>query len=99
MNGPAGTRGWLDFAGYDLQRLALVAGQSPFFAYSREAIADNVARLRAAFPDEISWFYSLKANPWAPVWASRLRMRSRIQTTLGNFKTHPRCDCAKSGSK
>lgn len=67
MSGSAGARGWLDFGGYDLQRLALMAGQTPFFAYDRQAIADNVAKLRATFPDEISWFYSLKANPWAPV--------------------------------
>jgi diaminopimelate decarboxylase len=57
----------LRFSRYDLRELALIAGRTPFFAYSRETISGRIAQLRTIFPEAVHWYYSLKANPWGPI--------------------------------
>jgi diaminopimelate decarboxylase len=48
---------------WDLRKLSHIAGSTPFFAYSREAIKSRVASLRAIFGQRVSISYSVKANP------------------------------------
>src|SRR3974390_3336975 len=61
------TEQWLEFGGLDLRRISLIAGSTPFFAYSRQSLGGAVAGLRSAFPEGISFYYSLKANHWEPI--------------------------------
>jgi diaminopimelate decarboxylase len=59
--------GQLIVAGKTVRELALIAGQTPFYAYDLEAIARRVAELRAALPNEIRIHYAVKANPMPAV--------------------------------
>ncbi|MFI8423315.1 alanine racemase [Streptomyces sp. NPDC085479] len=43
------------------------AGRTPVYAYSRSALGDAVARVRAASPRGAGLYYSLKANPYPGV--------------------------------
>ncbi|MFD5770258.1 alanine racemase [Streptomyces sp. NPDC127049] len=43
------------------------AGRTPVYAYSRSALRDAVARVRAASPADAGLYYSLKANPYPGV--------------------------------
>ena len=49
--------------GVPLRQLAAQVGQTPFYAYDREAITRRVRELREALPDGISLHYAIKANP------------------------------------
>jgi len=53
--------------GMNIRQLAAFAGQTPFYAYSREAISTRVAQLRRSLPDRISIHYAIKANPMPAV--------------------------------
>jgi diaminopimelate decarboxylase len=53
----------LQIAGMPLTRLAERVGSTPFYAYSRRAIADRVVLLRAHVPPEVELHYAVKANP------------------------------------
>jgi diaminopimelate decarboxylase len=53
----------LQIAGMSLTRLAERVGSTPFYAYSRQAIADRVAALREHLPPEVELHYAVKANP------------------------------------
>ena len=55
--------GELIVGGQPLSRLAARVGQTPFYAYDRDAIARRVAELRAALPPAIELHYAMKANP------------------------------------
>lgn len=55
--------GELLVGGQPLSRLAARVGQTPFYAYDRDAIARRVAELRAALPPAIELHYAMKANP------------------------------------
>ena len=53
--------------GIPLPRLAARVGQTPFYAYSRAAITQRVAELRAALPQDVHLHYAMKANPMPAV--------------------------------
>lgn len=53
--------------GQTLVQLTARAGQTPFYAYDRQAIAARVADLRAALPARVQLHYAVKANPMPAV--------------------------------
>jgi diaminopimelate decarboxylase len=53
--------------GIRLPRLAARVGQTPFYAYSRAAMTQRVAELRAALPADVHLHYAMKANPMPAV--------------------------------
>ncbi len=53
--------------GIPLPRLAARVGQTPFYAYSRAAMTQRVAELRAALPADVHLHYAMKANPMPAV--------------------------------
>ena len=53
--------------GIPLRRLALQIGQTPFYAYDRDAMSERLRRLREHLPDGISIHYAIKANPMPAV--------------------------------
>nr|WP_200953771.1 MULTISPECIES: pyridoxal-dependent decarboxylase, exosortase A system-associated [unclassified Duganella] len=53
--------------GIPLPRLAARVGQTPFYAYSRAAMTQRVAELRAALPPDVHLHYAMKANPMPAV--------------------------------
>lgn len=53
--------------GMPLTRLAEQVGQTPFYAYDREAMSRRVHALRESLPDGISLHYAMKANPMPAV--------------------------------
>ena len=53
--------------GMTLRELAAQVGQTPFYAYDREAMTRRVRELREALPDGISVHYAIKANPMPAV--------------------------------
>jgi diaminopimelate decarboxylase len=53
--------------GIPLPRLAQRVGQTPFYAYSRAAMTQRVAELRAALPADVHLHYAMKANPMPAV--------------------------------
>jgi diaminopimelate decarboxylase len=55
--------GELLVGGIPLSRLAARVGQTPFFAYDRQLLAQRVAQLRTALPASIKLHYAMKANP------------------------------------
>ena len=81
--------------GETLERLALRAGSTPFFAYDRDLITERVAHLRAELPAAIGLSYAMKANPMPAVVqhvaglvdsidvASGLELRTALDTPIG----------------
>lgn len=59
--------GELAIDGTKLSHLAERAGQTPFYAYSRSAIARQVSGLRAQLPAALQLHYAIKANPMPAV--------------------------------
>jgi diaminopimelate decarboxylase len=57
----------LSIGGVSLTRLALQAGTTPFFAYSRQRIDEQVGLLRRYLPADVGLHYSVKANPFLPL--------------------------------
>jgi diaminopimelate decarboxylase len=57
----------LEVAGRPLTRLVEEAGGTPLFVYSRDAMAERVAALRAAMPTSLRLHYAMKANPMPAV--------------------------------
>jgi diaminopimelate decarboxylase len=55
--------GELIVGGIPLTRLAVRAGQAPFYAYDRGLLSSRVAELRAALPPAVKLHYAMKANP------------------------------------
>ncbi len=55
--------GELLVGGIPLTRLAARVGQTPFYAYDRQLLAQRVAQLRTALPASIKLHYAMKANP------------------------------------
>ncbi len=51
------------FGGQTLARLALRAGQTPFYAYSRNLIQERIRSLRAQLDPNVHLHYAIKANP------------------------------------
>ena len=50
-----------------LTRLAQRVGQTPFYAYDRQALTERVKQLRLAMPQALKIHYALKANPMPAV--------------------------------
>ncbi len=50
-----------------LSQLAASVGQTPFYAYDRNVIKEQVDTLRDVFPEEIHLHYAIKANPMPAV--------------------------------
>ena len=46
-----------------MRELATRVGQTPFYAYDREAMSQRVHDLRETLPEQISIHYAIKANP------------------------------------
>lgn len=59
--------GQLIIGGMPLNRLAERIGQTPFYAYDREALSQRVNQLRQAMPAELKIHYAMKANPMPAV--------------------------------
>ncbi|MBA3054753.1 MAG: pyridoxal-dependent decarboxylase, exosortase A system-associated [Sphingomonadales bacterium] len=59
--------GELAIAGRTAADLVEQAGGTPLFVYSRQLIADRIARLRAAMPGDLAIHYAVKANPYLPI--------------------------------
>jgi len=57
------SNGELVIGGIPLSRLAARVGQTPFYAYDRQLLAQRVAQLRTALPASIKLHYAMKANP------------------------------------
>ncbi len=57
----------LTIGGLKLGRLAAQVGQTPFYAYDREAMTRRVLELRETLPEGISIHYAMKANPMPAV--------------------------------
>ena len=55
--------GELCIGGEKLSLLAERVGQTPFYAYERDALKRRVAELRAALPQAVKLHYAMKANP------------------------------------
>ncbi|MFT3847217.1 MAG: pyridoxal-dependent decarboxylase, exosortase A system-associated [Propionivibrio sp.] len=55
--------GELLVGGIPLTRLAARVGQTPFYAYDRQLLAQRIATLRAALPPAVKIHYAMKANP------------------------------------
>ena len=53
--------------GITLRQLAAQVGQTPFYAYDREAMTRRVRELRETLPEGISIHYAIKANPMPAV--------------------------------
>lgn len=61
--------GELHIGGQALSTLAAQLGQTPFYAYDRQAIARRFEMLRASLPPTIRLHYAIKANPFPPLMA------------------------------
>jgi diaminopimelate decarboxylase len=59
--------GNLCVGGVPLSRLVERVGSTPFYAYSRAAMTETVARLRRALPQSVHLHYAIKANPMPAV--------------------------------
>jgi diaminopimelate decarboxylase len=57
----------LVIGGVPVSQLAAQVGQTPFYAYDREAMTRRVYQLREALPDGLSLHYAVKANPMPAV--------------------------------
>lgn len=66
-HGFAVINGQLCPGGITLSRLAARIGQTPFYAYDRQALTQRVRQLREAMPAELKIHYAMKANPMPAV--------------------------------
>lgn len=57
----------LQLGGQSLVDLAARIGQTPFYAYDRDAMTRRVALLRRSLPEGLSLHYAIKANPMPAV--------------------------------
>jgi diaminopimelate decarboxylase len=56
-----------EVGGTPLDRLAVIVGSTPFFAYDRARLTERVALLRSTLPRGIELGYAVKANPMPAV--------------------------------
>lgn len=63
MQGFEVSGGELLIGGQPLSALMAQVGQTPFYAYDRERIAQRVAEVRAVLPAGVDLHYAIKANP------------------------------------
>jgi diaminopimelate decarboxylase len=50
-----------------LRQLAQRVGQTPFYAYDRQALTQRVQQLRQSMPPQLKIHYAMKANPMPAV--------------------------------
>ena len=62
-----GGDGSLAVGGRAVEPLVEQAGGTPLFVYDRERIGEQIARFRAAMPDNVALHYAMKANPYPPL--------------------------------
>lgn len=85
----------LVIAGRTAEELAAIAGGEPLYVYSRQAIAQKIARVRSLLPAQVKLHYAVKANPYSPVVqcmasyvdgfdvASRKELQIALETGIG----------------
>ncbi len=84
--------GELLLGGIPLTRLAARAGHSPFYAYDRSIISNNVASLRNSLPSEIHLHYAIKANPMPAVVQHLAKLTDGLDVaSLGELRTALDC--------
>jgi len=54
----------LVIGGKTISQIDKLIGSTPFYAYDKTLIANNVANLKSALPDKIQLHYAIKANPY-----------------------------------
>ena len=59
--------GWLCLGGRPAHELVEEAGGTPLFVYDKAVVGGQVARFRAAMPDNVALHYAVKANPYGPL--------------------------------
>ncbi len=70
----ADANGCLLIGGWNAEALVAEAGGTPLFVYDTRRVADQVARFRAAFPQEVALHYAVKANPYGPLLEAMAEM-------------------------
>ena len=79
--------GELLIGGIPLSRLADRVGQTPFYAYDRQLLAERVATLRAALPPAVKIHYAMKANPMPALVGHLVRLVDGIDVaSAGELK-------------
>ena len=76
--------GQLQVNGVSVIRLAVRAGQTPFFAYDRQKLSERVAQLRKHIPPEIHLHYAMKANPMPAVVQHMAGLVDGLDVASGN---------------
>lgn len=66
--------GCLLIGGSNAEALVGQAGGTPLFVYDTRRVADQVARFRAAFPQDVALHYAVKANPYGPLLEAMAEM-------------------------
>jgi len=54
----------LVIGGKTISQIEQLIGSTPFYAYDKSLIAENVTRLKLALPEKIKLHYAIKANPY-----------------------------------
>jgi diaminopimelate decarboxylase len=75
--------GCLLVGGISLRRLALRAGQTPFYAYDRALLSERVAYVRRHLPKEVLLHYAIKANPMPAVVNHMARLVDGLDVASG----------------
>lgn len=75
--------GELAIGGMTLSRLAARVGQTPFYAYDRQLIAQRVEELRTALPRSLKLHYAMKANPMPALVCHLARLVDGIDVASG----------------
>lgn len=50
--------------GYTLDKVEMMLGRTPFYAYDKELVRDKIATLKQKLPTQIKIHYAIKANPY-----------------------------------
>ncbi len=74
---------FLVVGGVPITELTARVGQTPFYAYDRQVIDRQVAKLRAALPSAVKIHYAMKANPMPAVVAYLGRKVDGIDVASG----------------
>lgn len=78
----------LQIGGISLSTLAARVGQTPFYAYDRNLIAERVSTLRDTLPDSIHLHYAIKANSMPAVVQHLSGLTDGLDVaSLGEMKT------------
>lgn len=78
-----GQKGELAIGGIGVADLAEAAGQTPFYAYDLEIASRQVARFRAAMPDNLHLHFAVKANPHPTVIKHFMKLTDGLDMASG----------------